>query len=359
MGRLRWSALQGPFPTHLQIQDVARRVMEFILDLDIGKARREMADVRVRLRDALSKWSTRREDLLGSTKNGCRITGVPIKPTPEFLHNPAVTIEYFHSDRWVTIDEARTTLRAGIASPQVVQTASSQAPEIEQELLDLRRRLGDVSLRQEQSRVDEQAQRQQQLAVQARLADLRTDLERNKDALKLKNLGSLLGSAASEHHCPTCHQGVQSELMPSIIGAGMAIDMNIEFIKSQLVLYEASAASAEREFAELQSLAGAMQQQSTEIRSRIRVLRQTLIQPSDSPSIAALEAAITAQAKIDDINSTQERADAAISDLVALAREHVDLDRRLCLVLMLVHRRSGWNARGMQWQTTRIRDCKA
>jgi hypothetical protein len=30
----------------------------------------------------------------------------------------------------------------------------------------------------------------------------------------------------------------------------------------------------------------------------------------------------------------------------------------LCLVLMLVHRRSGWNARGMQWQTTRIRDCK-
>ena len=45
-----WSAIQGPFPTQFQIQDVARRVMEFILDLDVGRVRRELAEIGYLLR---------------------------------------------------------------------------------------------------------------------------------------------------------------------------------------------------------------------------------------------------------------------------------------------------------------------
>src|SRR4051812_36469015 len=39
-----WSATQGPFPTFLRIQDIARRVMEFLLDLEAGRIRRERAE---------------------------------------------------------------------------------------------------------------------------------------------------------------------------------------------------------------------------------------------------------------------------------------------------------------------------
>ena len=41
---------RDPFPTFLKIQDVARRVMEFLLDLDVGKIRRR----RTELRNAIS-----------------------------------------------------------------------------------------------------------------------------------------------------------------------------------------------------------------------------------------------------------------------------------------------------------------
>ena len=35
-----WSAIQGPFPTFFGIQDLVRRVIEFLLDLDAGNIRR-------------------------------------------------------------------------------------------------------------------------------------------------------------------------------------------------------------------------------------------------------------------------------------------------------------------------------
>jgi hypothetical protein len=55
-------------------------------------------------------------------------------------------------------------------------------------------------------------------------------LQRNQDAQKLQRLGSELGRAASEHVCPTCHQGVSNELMPTIESVGMALDENIAFV---------------------------------------------------------------------------------------------------------------------------------
>ncbi|MGD9919850.1 MAG: hypothetical protein AB7V13_00145 [Pseudorhodoplanes sp.] len=323
-----WSALQGPFPTHLQIQDVPRRVMEFILDLDIGKTRRELAEVRIQLRDSLSSWTVRRDDLLATTRNGCRISGVPVKPTPEFVHDPRAPIDYFLDGQWVSIEAAlqaltERQLALREAPPPSSQTAASA---IEVELAELRHSLDELSVRQEDIRDRERAQKQQMSAIETRLSDLKTDLERNKDALKLKELGSILGHAASDHQCPTCHQSVDAELMPLASGTGMAIDKNVEFIRSQIVMYEASAGSIARQLAELQLLAAALQQQSVEMRARVRALRQALMQPADSPSIAALEAALVAQSKIADLNASQERVDEVISELIDIAREYVRLD---------------------------------
>jgi hypothetical protein len=163
----------------------------------------------------------------------------------------------------------------------------------------------------------------------ARLTDLHVDLERNQDALKLKNLGSLIGHAAADHHCPTCHQAVEIELLPLISGMTMGLEKNIDFIKSQIVLYDASSKGVEREIAELESLGAPLQQQSVEIRARIRALRQALVQPGETPSIAALEAALSAQSKIADINATQERVDEVLADLVQLATQYAKLEARL------------------------------
>uniref|UniRef100_UPI00313ABDF6 ATP-binding protein n=1 Tax=Inquilinus sp. OTU3971 TaxID=3043855 RepID=UPI00313ABDF6 len=52
-----WSAIQGPFPTYFRIQDVARRVMEFLLDLEAAHNRRRRTELRGIISDLVGKWS--------------------------------------------------------------------------------------------------------------------------------------------------------------------------------------------------------------------------------------------------------------------------------------------------------------
>jgi hypothetical protein len=72
-----WSAIQGPFPTFLRIQDVARRVMEFLLDLEAGKIRRERAELR-RLASALQqRWADKLAFLSELGGRIVRFRGIP------------------------------------------------------------------------------------------------------------------------------------------------------------------------------------------------------------------------------------------------------------------------------------------
>jgi hypothetical protein len=58
-----WSAIQGPFPTYFRIQDVARRVMEFLLDLEAARNRRRRAELRGAISDFVNRWNDARKTL--------------------------------------------------------------------------------------------------------------------------------------------------------------------------------------------------------------------------------------------------------------------------------------------------------
>ncbi|MFG1268902.1 hypothetical protein V5F40_13160 [Xanthobacter sp. DSM 14520] len=107
-------------------------------------------------------------------------------------------------------------------------------------MTDLRSQLDALSAVLEAVRGEYGAETQENSALKERLAALETDLKRNQDAQKLQRLGSELGRAASEHVCPTCHQGVSNELLPTVDSVGMALDENIAFVKSQLELYRSA-----------------------------------------------------------------------------------------------------------------------
>src|SRR5215469_1582957 len=59
--------------------------------------------------------------------------------------------------------------------------------------------------------------------LEKRISALEVDLARNQDAQKLQTLGSDLGISLTEHRCPTCHQEVTAELLPSTSTVAMAV----------------------------------------------------------------------------------------------------------------------------------------
>lgn len=66
------------------------------------------------------------------------------------------------------------------------------------------------------------------------LAETSEDLERNKTALKLRNLGANMEIEVATDHCPTCHQAVDDTLLLGIVtGPQMDLSTNIDYLDSQ------------------------------------------------------------------------------------------------------------------------------
>jgi hypothetical protein len=326
-----WSTIQGPFPTFLRIQDVARRVMEFLLDLQAGNIRRERAELRRMLTTLQQRWTDKLSFLEELGGRVVRSRGIPTSPTAEFSHRPEVTIEVLQDDDWqpISVVIERSMVRMGELDSIDIPTADSAAPAIQEQLIQARARADELMATVETVRGDYSTQLEEHRAIERRVEALEADLKRNQDALRLKRFGSELGKAAGEQICPTCHQSVSSELLPTVASAGMGIEENIAFVRSQLELYKATLAGSTERLNDYRARYYSDEQEMKERQQEIRGLRQSLVQPGSSPARSVIEEIVRRQAFIDRLASIQQGADSLMDELKSIATEWAILQDRL------------------------------
>ena len=316
-----WSTIQGPFPTFFRIQDVARRVMEFLLNLDVAQFRRQRSELRNTIGELNSRWTQERSKLADAAARMGRIRGLPQQPNAEFARQPEIDLQLFHEGEWVRlstlIDEIELEVKE-LESAQL-ETIDTVAPEIEERITTLREQIDTETAVIEAVRNEHSTETQESQALSARIRALEIDLRRNQDALKLQRLGSELGRASSEHVCPTCHQDVTNELLPTVDSVGMALDENIAFVKSQLELYRSAiGASAER----LQEIVGrfrGVERNLHDKQQELRTLRQELTRPGTSTSRAAIENLVRRQSFLAQLLSIDDLAISLLDELRAIA----------------------------------------
>jgi hypothetical protein len=318
-----WSSIQGPFPTFLRIQDVARRVMEFLLDLETAKNRRRRAELRAAISELLGRWSDRRKGMEEAAARVGRIRGLAVQPSAEFAAAPTLDLQLYYQGEWTRLADVLqiTTGRVAELEASQVETVEQAAPDIQARVTDLRSQLDALSAVLEAVRGEYGAEAQDNAALEERVAALETDLKRNQDAQKLQRLGSELGRAASEHVCPTCHQGVSNELLPTVDSVGMALDENIAFVKSQLELYRSALLNSRERLQEIAARYRGSERDLQDKQQQLRVLRQELTRPSASPSRAAIEEIVRLQAFIDRLESIDELANSLLDELREIASE--------------------------------------
>jgi hypothetical protein len=161
---------------------------------------------------------------------------------------------------------------------------------------------------------------------------LEADLMRNQDAQKLQRLGSELGVAASEHVCPTCHQGVSNELLPTFDIVGMGLDENVAFVKSQLELYQAALSNSREQLQEIAARYRGWERDLQDKQQEMRALRQELIRPSASPSRAVIEEIVRLQAFLDRLKSVEEMSFSLMDELRSIASEWAEATSALRLL---------------------------
>lgn len=326
-----WSAIQGPFPTFLRIQDVARRVMEFLLDLEAGKIRRERAELRRVITTLQQRWAEKLSFLQELGGRIVRFRDLPPSPTAEFSHRPQVNIEVLQEDNWLPVTAVieRSAARIRELEAMEIPTADSAAPAAQDQLMKVRARIDELTAGIETLRVEFSTQLEEHKAIEQRVTALDADLKRNQDALRLKKFGSELGHAAGDQICPTCHQGVSSELLPTVASVGMGLEENITFVKSQLELYKATHSSSTERLADYRARYYSAEEELKERQQEVRALRQSLIQPGSSPARSVIEEIVRRQAFIDRLKSIQETADGLMDELKSTATEWVAVQDRL------------------------------
>ncbi|SHF66392.1 ATP-binding protein [Devosia limi] len=325
-----WSTIQGPLPTHFKIQDLNRRVMEFLLDLDVAKLRRRQSELRLQLSELTSQWHAVGTELRAAAGVGFKVSAFP--PEPRGAASAlSISFEAFNDDKWVPLDEHIVSLAKEAEEIEIdfSQNVEDAAPGLQLQLARSRERLEELNVRMSSIRQEWVLLHADAQSLRERIATLDVDLTRNKDAAKLKRLGSVIGSAAATHVCPTCHQELQTELLPTSSSPAMAIEENVEFIRSQLKLCNANLSSNLRSMEQVQELHAAVQQEVQSVQQRIRQIRGELTKPATSVSRASLMRSVEIASAIDNAKKLLQSLAGLRDGLVLIAERHKTLSEEL------------------------------
>lgn len=297
-----WSTLSPPLPTQFRIREPHRRVVEFLLHLDaykIALKRQELQAERGRIQSAWQSLNERGRDLAATIFG--EIQSSPKSPTSQWPPQVVPTIVLPKGEAWqpiqMSILEQKGKLRNLVTKeiPKVQEIASAAEAELAHQELLLRNRevmLSRLSNTMEMEREEENATKQ-------RLAAIREDLIRNKDARTLRDLGSKRLASLNDGMCPVCHQSVHDSLVPlQAQQAVMSLDDNISFLEEQRKTCEAILGDTARVVQARERQVSAIQKEVSELRSTIRVLRQTLNSDGRLPSAAAIQARMELERKI-------------------------------------------------------------
>ena len=322
-----WSSTQGPFPTYLAIQDLSRRVMEFVLRLDVGVARRRHAELRKEVSYVERRWRDRRTDLVQRHSTVVRVSGLPTLPTVEFSQHPEVGVSVYFENGWKSVEDLSMKLRDRRAALEAEDRKDAEAAqgELQFRLEEMEERESELSARNTVLRREYQVTVAEKASLNKKLQTLEVDLRRNLDAQKLQRLGSSALSIIADTMCPTCHQPMERELLPEEGGSVMAIEENIAFIRSQLDLYRSIMQANEATLSDLQTRCESVSIELSDVRSSIRALKNDLTRPAKALVWSEVEQVIRLESRVSQFAEIQEEIDGSVDELQSLAEQWVTL----------------------------------
>ena len=323
-----WSSIQPVSPRHFQIKDPSIRAAEFILDLDVTRIILERQKLLQEQERIKADWANRTSALkLIAKEHAAILFGVPESPTVSWppdipfgigLAKEGQTIPLWQQLQDMKNESAEITMveipRTGEVIDVVEKELSSIANQLRYSELFLNQLREEFTIKQEASGL-----------VKKRITAISLDLQRNKDVQLLLKLGGKNYESIGDHRCPTCKQSIPDSLVPNpAMHPSMSLDENVVFLDEQRKtlegLYRQSQAEAER----AALLVQAQEKLVNEMRSRIRILKETLVQDGHTPSIEAIQRRLLLERSISELDRLNEMFENVISEFEPLSKEWND-----------------------------------
>lgn len=295
-----WSDFFSTMP-YYGIKQATSRVIEFILNMDIFENQKKKTELNYREDCIKETWKTEyikisnlardtRYDLQGVTEN------------PSILDIKEVFLVKETENGVIDIESELLLLQKEYEelSQIPVKSIGENAEIFEKELNDLQYNLKQKSLLYDVLNSDLLLNEQQLEELKEQLSDVISDLQKNKSALKIRNLGGEIQSEIAVSICPTCHQHIEDSLLPhNVQEIPMSIDENIQYLESKKKMIEKYIEGQSKKCNEYNRNLDILKQELANIRAQIRSLKKDLIEDNRLPSISDIEYRLNLKKKID------------------------------------------------------------
>lgn len=315
-----WADIFSAMPV-LNIKDAKKRVLEYLLGLDTLTNEKNRARLKIEESDITHRWEILINEIYTLCKReDCRIQGIPPKPCildNNFLQQISITTILSGScidEELAKIEDRRKTLE--FKTPKVIDNFE----ELQEELDKTELAITKLEKEQEQNRYTLLQEKAAYKRLERDLLTINTDLRNNKDAQKLKRMGSDLGIESYSGRCPICGQKIEDSLLPTQNSEHvMSIEENIQHLESQKTMIS-FAIDAHRKNVEicdtnLQSLSGRI----FTLRRLAKTIRSDLYSVDESFSETIVYEKINLENRVQALTSLKEKVNAYVTEIQSLS----------------------------------------
>lgn len=232
-----WADIFSGMP-FLGIRESKKRVIEFILNLETLENERKKGDSLALEKTIRFEWENLVKELIfKSNKEACEVIGLPLTPkilseseiSQIYLYKNSVQIEEYISNQHIQYDSLKQ------LKPKVVDNFE----ELQQELQETEVTLGTIEKDLHHYYEISSSEDASISVLEENIEIITTDLRNNKDAARLRKLGSDLNNLSSMDICPVCNQSIKDTLLPNQSEMQvMSIDENIRHLEAQKDMLE-------------------------------------------------------------------------------------------------------------------------
>ncbi|MFR1888367.1 MAG: hypothetical protein ACLSX0_01185 [Anaerostipes caccae] len=237
-----WADLFSAMPYLGGIKDSKKRIVEFLIGLETIENEKKRNELSQKEKSIKQNWESVLSTIhIESNRINCKVQGVPSQPEIlELGFEKGVHVFKSISEKFITIETYITELKSEYEQlSAVVPKIADNYDEIEEELFKTEACIEELMATQSDIRKQYNIESFAIKKLQDELDNIKIDIVNNKDAKKLRDLGSKIDSEILGDICPVCHQPIQDSLLPyQNKYVYMSIDDNIKHLNAQKEMYE-------------------------------------------------------------------------------------------------------------------------
>lgn len=237
-----WADILIGIPNVFKIIEPKKRVVEFILGLDSIDVERKKADIKKKEEEINLKWKSLYENIWKEMKEyNCISSDIFLKPrilSDEYIEN--LNIQIKENEKNIEIDDKINSLNDEILKLKQTKPKVGMINDtIQNEFEENKEKVEALELMLIKENEKENTEKHGLDKLNKILENINLDINNNKDAKKLMELGSIKKTSIGKNICPLCQSKIEDSLLLNQKEYNsMSIEENIEHLNQQKKLIE-------------------------------------------------------------------------------------------------------------------------